>query len=525
MRNFRRFSQIFFLALFVFLLIKASYPLEEAYPVDLFPRLSPVLGLSASAASRSIATAFWPALIVFALTVVLGRAFCGWVCPMGTTLDVTDRLFSRKKNVITDKKPAHRTWKFALLGVVLVAAAFGAQIAGWFDPLSLITRTYGLVVQPYANFLAEGVLSILYLVPGLSGVLYPMEDFLRKHLLSFQQMLFSAHNLFLLIFLGIAALGTFGRRFWCRSLCPLGAFLALAGRFPLIGRRVSDKCTSCLKCQSLCATDAIAGKGKDFLRGECIYCFTCESVCPEEAISFGFARKSPQKKSGGILSRRAFVTTAVAGAAVAPVVKLNFQRASLYPWMIRPPGVEDEDLFLSKCVRCGECMKVCLKNGLQPVLLEGGLEGLWTPRLIPRVGYCEYNCTMCGNVCPSGAIPTLTLEQKHKVKMGVSNFDKTRCIPWRSYQNWSQEKQWTKDINCAVCEEHCPTPKKAIQFSDAIVQTPDGPQTIRRPVVLEEECIGCGICEYVCPLKGPAAIRVTSQNAARRSSQPDSYSG
>jgi polyferredoxin len=521
MRKIRRTSQLLFLAVFIFLLTRASYPLNERYPVDLFPRLSPLLGAAASIASRALVTTFWPALVVFILTLLLGRAFCGWVCPMGTTLDIIDKAYPKKKNSPSNEKPSHRKWKYIILAAVLLGSLFGLQIGGWVDPLSLVTRTYAFVFQPYVNFLGERMLDVLYLVPGLDGVLYPAEEFLRKYVLSFQQLIFSGHLLFGIIFAGIAALGMLHRRFWCRSLCPLGAFLALAGRFAPFHRRVSEKCTNCMKCQRLCMTDAIVETGEKTLRGECVYCFTCESVCPEQAISFGFSSKTPQRVSGGLLSRRDFVTMAATGAAAVPIVKLNFQRTSLYPWMIRPPGVNDEDAFLAKCIRCGECMKVCLKNALHPALMEGGLEGLWTPKLVPRAGYCEYNCTLCGNVCPSGAIPKLSLEEKHNVKMGISTFDKNRCIPWAAFLNWNEQKEWTKDYNCAVCEEHCPTPTKAIQFSDVSVQTPEGMRIIRRPVVIEDKCIGCGICEYVCPLNGPAAIRVLSRNATRKNMQPD----
>jgi len=253
---------------------------------------------------------------------------------------------------------------------------------------------------------------------------------------------------------------------------------------------------------------------------ECISCGSCAEVCPEDAISFSFKAHAPQRVAGGILGRRAFLTTSMVGVAALPLLKLNYPRESLYPWVIRPPGVADEAAFLARCVRCGECMKVCLKNALHPTLLEAGAEGLWSPKLVPRVGYCEYNCTLCGQVCPSGAIPSdLSREMKHETPMGTAYFDKNRCIPWVSYNRWSEDSQWSKEYNCAVCEEHCPTPKKAIRFSDVTIQTGEGPQIIRRPVIVEEECIGCGICEHVCPLDGPAAVRVISRNAARELEQ------
>jgi len=450
---------------------------------------------------------------------ILGRVFCGWVCPMGTTLDITDKLFKRKPNAKEDAKPKHRQVKFAVLVTVLVGSILGVQLAGWFDPLSLATRTYGMVVLPYVNFLAERTFDLLLTIPGLGPALYPAESFLRTHVLSFQQLVFSSHVLFALIFVGILMLGALNRRFWCRSLCPLGAFFALTGRYALLRRTVNDQCTHCLACQRACMADAIVGKGEKSLRGECVYCFTCQDICPEKAISFSFKSASHARVSGEILSRRAFVSATLVGVAAVPAMRLNYQRKSLYPWIIRPPGVEDEALFLEKCIRCGECMKVCLKNGLHPTLFEAGAEGLWTPKLVPRVGYCEYNCTLCGQVCSSGAIPELTLEQKHKVRMGMAHFDKNRCIPWVAYNNWSEKSQWSTKYNCAVCEEHCPTPKKTIQFSDITIQTPGGPQTIRRPVIVEEECTGCGICEFVCPLDGPAGVKVISRNAAKQASE------
>jgi ferredoxin len=173
--------------------------------------------------------------------------------------------------------------------------------------------------------------------------------------------------------------------------------------------------------------------------------------------------------------------------------------------LIRPPGAVEETEFLRRCTACGLCMKACVTGGLQPCWTEAGLEGLWTPRLVPQIGYCDFTCTRCGQVCPTGAIEPLSVEEKQQRKIGLAAFDVTRCIPYA----YGRE--------CMVCEEHCPIPGgKAIYCVDVEVQDSAGQkQTIRQPRVDPARCIGCGICEKVCPYKDQPAIRVSSANEAR----------
>ncbi|MDH5203643.1 MAG: 4Fe-4S dicluster domain-containing protein, partial [Nitrospirota bacterium] len=185
---------------------------------------------------------------------------------------------------------------------------------------------------------------------------------------------------------------------------------------------------------------------------------------------------------------------------IGPLSKSGF----LNPKLIRPPGSLEEKEFLKRCVKCGECMKVCITNGLQPTLLEAGLEGIWSPLLIPKIGYCEYRCTLCGQVCPTGAIKKLELKEKVKVKIGLAMIDKGRCLPY------------AHATPCIVCEEVCPTPKKAIWFEQAKVKDREGTEfVIKQPRVDLDLCIGCGICETKCPVIDMPAIYVTSIGESR----------
>ncbi len=156
--------------------------------------------------------------------------------------------------------------------------------------------------------------------------------------------------------------------------------------------------------------------------------------------------------------------------------------------IIRPPGALKEKDFVNRCIRCGNCMRVCVTNGLQPVMFESGLEGILTPRLVPEIGYCEYQCTLCGQVCPTGAIPDLKISEKKKIRLGTAGVHRGRCLSWRGEEN------------CLLCEEHCPVEEKAIKVMAS------------KPVVDRGLCVGCGACQNVCPA---GAITVNPATAIR----------
>jgi len=231
-------------------------------------------------------------------------------------------------------------------------------------------------------------------------------------------------------------------------------------------------------------------------------CLDCLVACPErEAMSFRSALR-PWPWAAYDPGRRQFLAAAAIGVGTVALLGTGVARAIKSPRLIRQQGAQDEGAFLSRCLRCSECMKVCPTSGLQPSLGQGGLEALWTPVLASRLGYCDYSCTACGHVCPSGAIPRLDLEDKRKQVIGVAVIDRNRCLPWAS------------DTPCIVCQEMCPISNKAIVLSGQhLITRPDGTQDyLARPKVVAKRCIGCGICEYKCPLEGAAAIVVVPSN-------------
>lgn len=505
MRTARRISQIFFLLLFLFLFFQARFPYETKLPSDLFLRASPLVAFATMLATRKVIASVLLAFIILLLTIPLGRFFCGWICPLGTIIDGSDNLIKRKKRKPRQRESTRfRSWKFAILAAVLVASLFSVQFIWFFDPIALLTRTMTTVLYPIFSFLLLGLFNFGFSTGILEDQLYTAYDAAQNTILPIAQPMFFEAVLITLVFIGILSLGMVTRRFWCRNLCPLGALLGIFSKFRLTKRYVDDTCTSCSICQRECKMNAIEDDYAVNNTVECIECMECVASCKPHSVSYKFGKNSGENEID--LSKRRFIQAAAVGIAGVAVAKTSaFSRIDKGA-AIRPPGAVTENDFLDRCIRCQECVRICATTGgcLQPSSLESGWEGIWTPISVPRSGYCEYNCNLCGQVCPTGAIQNLLLEEKQKLKMGIAYFDKSRCIPWYSQQD------------CLVCEEHCPTPDKAIKFDIREARTPDGgTRTVKFPYVDEDLCIGCGICVTKCPVVGEAGIFVTNAGAER----------
>lgn len=497
MRRYRIVSQWVFGLFFVFLFFNTRYTGQDVipYPVNAFFRIDPLAGLTAMAAGRQILVFFWPLILLVPLTVIFGRFFCGWICPMGSFLDLFGRKSRRKA-----PRPEGLFYpvKDVVLLVVLITSLFAVNLSGLIDPLSLLIRSLAMgVVHPLEKSV-HLVFDTAWLIGGpLSSITEPVYGSLREHILSFELPVFRYTVLFLGLLLILVLLELRERRFWCRNLCPLGALQSiLSSRAPLGLSIEKQSCIACGQCPETCRMGAIEGvKERNIRKRDCILCYDCIGSCGQEIIEHRPDLKM-DLESGPVLavSRRAFLSAAGAGVLLPLTMGRTARPDTLPAAVVRPPGAVAERRFLGLCLRCGECMRVCLTNGLQPTLFEAGVEGLWTPRLVSRIGYCEYSCTLCGQVCPTGAITHLDKVTKRQVCIGIAIIDKDRCIPF------------IRPEQCMVCEEHCPTPEKAIVFDDVVVPGPEGPVTIKRPRVIEHLCIGCGICEYKCPLDSESAI-------------------
>jgi MauM/NapG family ferredoxin protein len=490
----RRVVQVLSLLLFLYLVLATARRGTAILPGDLFLRFDPLAALGAQLAGRQLLARLAPAVVTFALAFVAARAWCGWICPLGTTIDYVQPKRARRQ---ADEPPQWlRSIKYFLLFVIIVGALFGNLTLMILDPITIIGRSLITAILPALNLAVTRAETALYPVEPLQGPLELFERTFRGNLLAANQPFFQLNVLLALLFIGILALNWIAPRFWCRYLCPLGALLALPARLAILRPRSAGNCTRCGACARECPTGAIMSKrGFEVDARECVMCMDCQVECPEQSILFGGATLTDPPRSYDPTRRQAL---AALGASVAGIALLRSEPSGRResPWLLRPPGAR-ETAFLSTCIRCGACVKVCPTNVLQPSTTELGLEGMWSPALVPRLGFCDYSCNACGQVCPTGAIPALSLEEKRTKVLGVAYFDKNRCLPWADNRN------------CIVCEEMCPVSPKAIEFDEEPAVSVQGEKiTVLRPRVIRERCIGCGICEYQCPLNGPAAIRV-----------------
>lgn len=504
MRTVRRISQALFFMLFLGLFLWATYPLRVFLPVDLFFRADPLVAVTAGIAARQFIARLIPGLIILAVSALLGRFFCGWICPMGFLIDVFNRMFpAASKNQHNSRL---KGVKYIILAALVVTAVFSLQLTGLFDPFSILFRSTTLFLYPLFVGITEGIFGILTHITFLEDPVYSLWDSMTGSILPANTVFFTGSLLTALLFCAILLITLYQKRFWCRNLCPLGALYALVSRLRIHKRHVSDDCISCGKCRTVCRMDAISEDFKATDNAECISCMDCVAVCPVNAVKFSVKPKEKNTFRQVDMNRRRVLAAGVAGIVGASIASRAVSKPSTAGKVIRPPGAVNEPEFLDRCVRCGECVRICSTSGagLQHALLESGLQGIWTPMLVGEMGYCEYNCNLCGQVCPTGAISPLTKEQRQEVKMGTAHFDKTRCIPWYYGED------------CMVCEEHCPLPDKAIKFRTTEIVTIDGKKsTVSLPYVVEELCIGCGICVNRCPLDGNRGIFLTNANAQR----------
>jgi polyferredoxin len=566
----RRISQVFFFCLFVWFCIVSTFGSEwwhlRGWPVNIFLQLDPLVAAGTLLSTHTIYKGLLWALLTVVMTILLGRFFCGWLCPFGALHQFTGWLGSRKRS-LKDRIASNRYRKAALIKyLVLIAFLVAAAIplteksmllTGLLDPIPFIHRAFNVFVLPVADRFTN--------------------------FLSVKPRLYGGSFLISVLFLAALFMNLFIPRFYCRFICPTGAFLGLIGKYSIwrIGRG-DEGCSNCMQCEKACE-GGCSPSGKIRIN-ECVLCLNCYDKCKEGSMKYSIHESRGGELSSPDLARRGLILSSLSGLIAVQLFPLSNGTAAGGNNLIRPPGSLPESDFLKRCIRCGQCMRICPTNIIEPSGLFGGMENLWTPVLSFTTGTsgCQLNCTACGYMCPTSAIRPISLSeklgvdefsQKGPIRLGSAYVDRSRCLPW------------TVKTPCIVCQENCPVTPKAIYVTEKFETVRSGLKDISsvqeneisvsgsemeqgqyatgdyyvsvqvsgkearhrisansknsitiipadalnlegvdkfeiqvhlsQPNVDLKKCIGCGTCQHECPVGGSRAIRVSPDNETR----------
>lgn len=427
------------------------------------------------------------------LTLLFGRIYCSVICPLGVFQDIViwirRQIGKLQKKCFTKRavkakeegKPApkmkydftkrfsfkeeHKVLRYSVLAVFILCLILGLQvIVALIAPYSAYGRIVQSIVSP-------------------SGWAVPVIAFITL--------------------VAVVYLAWTDGRAWCNSICPVGTVLSFFSRFSLFRMAIDEsKCIKCGKCYRNCKASCIDGEAHKIDCSRCVSCFDCIGHCTEGAVRYRFAYGNKVvacDETAVDAGKRAFMVGALmAGTAAtlgAQEAKLDGGLAAIIDkkapkraQRLTPPGSKGEKHFYDKCTACQLCVANCPNNVLHP---STDLGHLMQPKMDFDKGFCRPECTTCSQVCPAGAILPVTPEEKTMIHIGRATIDYDLCVVN------------TEGVSCGNCASHCLAGAISMVLKD-----PDNPRSARIPSIIEDRCIGCGKCEYLCPARPFSAIHV-----------------
>ncbi|MGE5406624.1 MAG: 4Fe-4S dicluster domain-containing protein [Methanosarcina sp.] len=442
-------------------------------------------------------------IVIILLTLLTGRTYCSFLCPLGIGQDINSRIggkFKKRFRRFGYKKP-HTVLRYLLLGITLVVTMiWGIYMLTILDPYSIFGRFMTFFAKP----------SVIWINNLLAGVLGRFDLYTLSHtpIRPFTLVMYSLPVAFLLL---VGVMSFTKGRFYCNTICPVGTFLGLISKISIFRMNFDESsCTRCGRCAMRCKSSCIDFLNHDIDVSRCVGCFNCINVCPDDAISYGLVKFKPKEHKVDEGRRKAVVGSLMllfgmsqlskAQERTAPKPKKDSTVKENKTSPVCPPGGVSITDFNTRCTACSLCINACPNNVLQPAFMEYGLSGMMQPVMNYHRSFCTFKCNICTEVCPTHALQPLALEAKQLTQLGKVKFIKDNCVVK------------TEKTSCGACSESCPT--------KAVYMIPyEGNLLI--PEVNDEICIGCGHCEYACPMVPYKAIYVDGNPVHLAAKKPE----
>lgn len=452
-------------------------------------------------------TQFVPAIISFItgtslalipliiITLLFGRVYCSFLCPLGIYQDIIIRLsdFTKKlsnggKKPKKQYKKPHNVFRYTILAITIIsfAAAFTYPLA-LLDPYSnygrIVANVFG-TVETFMNNILAGIFPTSFYTQQYAT--------LGTHAFIWALIIFAVVTLF----------SAFKGRLYCNTICPVGSLLGLFSGFSLFKPSIDkEMCVKCGQCSNNCKSNCINLQTKEIDTTRCVACYDCMVSCKRGGVKLiptWFKKKDDTKFKREIENKeRRNALIAMGGFAAALAARKFTSKTHILPdsttavsgekTPIMPPGARNLAAFKDNCTACHACVAACPNNIIKPASFEYGLDGIMLPTLKYDKKYCSYECNLCSQTCPHGALEHISLEQKQKTQIGVAVYDPSSCVIVQD------------DVRCGACSRSCPA------GAISMVENPVVPGQFL-PKVNPLACIGCGACEYTCPALPKAIV-------------------
>jgi ferredoxin len=442
-------------------------------------------------------------ILILILTLISGRTYCSFLCPLGIGQDIFSRIGGRirKKFRRYGLKRPFTVLRYTLLAITLVVTMiWGLYVITLLDPFSIFGRFMTFFARP----------AVIFLNNMLAGILGKLDLYSISYIpvTGFKLIGYSIPAAFFIL---VGTLSLTKGRLYCNMICPVGTFLGLLSRISLFRIRFNESaCTRCGRCTIGCKSSCI-----DFLKYKidvtrCVDCFNCISICQDKALSYSpitlktkehVTDESKRKLIAGSLLLLSGLSGKISGQekpAPKPAKESTVKENRTFP--VCPPGAGSIQDLNTWCTACSLCINICPNGVLQPSIYQYGIAGIMQPVMNYHKSFCTYNCTACTEICPTSALKPLVLDAKKLTQLGKAVFIKDNCIVK------------TEKTACGACSEACPT--------KAVYMIPyEGNLLI--PEVNNDICIGCGHCEFACPTTPYKAIFVDGNEIHKAAKKPE----